>query len=86
MWPSACPIPPCQPALEQLVAWSSGEGAEVALDPTKKTPAIGSFLGSFPLGRSSERKGLANRLLRGEILVTSFNLSVLQLRMTHSRS
>lgn len=60
----------------------SGEGAEVALDPTEKTPAIG----SFPLGRSSERKGLANRLLRGEILVTPFNLSVLQLRMTHSRS
>lgn len=71
-----------QPALEQLAMLSSGEGAELALDPTKNSPAAGLFLGPFPvalggslpLGRSSEWEGLATQLLRGGILITPFNL------------
>lgn len=34
-----------QPVLEQLTMLSSGEGTELALDPIKKSPAEGFFLG-----------------------------------------
>lgn len=75
-----------QPALEQLTMLSSGEGTELALDAIKKSPAEGFFLGPFsvalggspPLRRSSEWEGLLTQLQRGGILITSFNLSVLQ--------
>lgn len=58
------------------MALSFGEGAKVALDPTKKSPAKASFLGPFPVGGRSEREGLASQLLGGEVLVSSFNLCV----------
>lgn len=36
-----------QPVLEQLTMLSSGEGTELALDPIRKSPAEGFFLGPF---------------------------------------
>lgn len=62
------------------MALSSGE------ETTKKSSATGFFLGAFPvalagnssLGKSSEWEGLVTQLPRSGILITSFNLSVLQ--------